>query len=111
MVRSGCLGDGGGSRVAAMALCAGLAVSTAAMASGGAENALLVIDPTNAASLYVGNYYKNARNIPDSNVLYLTSGAASYQQWVNTDQQAFLGTLTQRVIDDHIDYVVIAPTS
>jgi hypothetical protein len=118
MVRSAFLGRRAGARVVAKAgvLCSGaaaaLVASLPAYASGGAENALLVIDPSNAVSLYVGNYYKNARNIPDSNVLYLTPGAAAnYQEWVNTNQAAFLATLQQRVISDHIDYVVIAPSS
>jgi hypothetical protein len=82
-----------------------------AWAGGGPENALLVIDPTNAVSMYVGNYYKNARGIPDSNVLYLTSSAGSYQQWVTVNQAAFRDTLIQRGIEDHIDYVVVAPLS
>ena len=42
-------------------------------AGGGAENVLLLIDPLSADSKYVGNYYKQARNIPDRNVLYLTA--------------------------------------
>ncbi len=125
MIRSRCLSDGvggaggaggvGGASLRVRAVSALLAAAGAcfpALGSGSGENALLVIDPTNAASMYVGNYYKNARNIPDSNVLYLTaSGASDYQQWVGSIQQAFLATLDQRAIADHIDYVVLAPSN
>jgi hypothetical protein len=80
-----------------------------ALAGGTSENALLIIDPTDANSLYVGNYYKNARNLPDSNVLYMRAAAPGYSAFVSTIQAGFWGTLTQRGIRDHVDYVVLAP--
>lgn len=88
-----------------------LIASTSALAGGSAENAILVIDPTDATSMYVGNYYKNARNIPDANVMYLRTASASHNSFVETTQAAFNGTLRQRNLGDHADYVVLAPQS
>src|ERR1700743_2669565 len=86
-----------------------LFLSTVIRAGGSAENVVLIIDPTDATSLYVGNYYKNSRDIPDSNVLYLRSGAPSYDEFITTVEIGFSGSLAQRNILDHIDYVVLAP--
>lgn len=98
-----------GSKAWALGACAGLALACGAMAGGGPENVLIIIDPTSPESLYLGNYYKNARNIPDSNVLYIDPDAANYPAFGATQVPGFLGTLTQRRLDDHIDYVVVAP--
>jgi uncharacterized protein (TIGR03790 family) len=89
---------------AALVACAG-----GAWAGGTAENALVIIDPTDRVSMQVGNAYIAARNIPAANVLYLRSAAANYAEFVSGNQAAFLATLGQRGIGDHIDYVVLAP--
>ncbi len=97
----------------ARAVCAGVIVALAAcgaQAGGTPENILLIIDPATPASLHIGNYYKNARNIPDSNVLYMRPGAANYTEFKAQNQAAFLDTLAQRAIASQIDYVVIAAT-
>ncbi|MBC7771842.1 MAG: TIGR03790 family protein, partial [Pyrinomonadaceae bacterium] len=86
-----------------------LIAGAAALAGGGPENAVLIIDPTNPVSMHVGNYYKNARNIPDANVLYVRSAAANYGAFVNTNQAAFIDSLSQRGLANHADYVVLAP--
>ncbi|MGD9688185.1 MAG: TIGR03790 family protein [Phycisphaerales bacterium] len=91
---------------AAIAVCAG----SAAHAGGTPENILLIIDPTVPASLHIGAYYKQARQIPDSHVLYMRSEAASYAEFRDQIQQAFSGTLAHRGIASKIDYVVLAPT-
>ena len=80
-----------------------------ARAGGGAENALLIIDPTSPVSLHLGNYYKSVRNIPDANVLYLDPDAVNYPAFVATQLPGFLGNLAQRRIEDHIDFVVVTP--
>ncbi len=80
-----------------------------ASAGGTAENILLIINPTDPDSLYVGNYYKNARGIPDENVLYLSSDSPNYGTFVNDQVAALLGTIDNRDLMDHIDYVVLAP--
>lgn len=92
---------------AAIALAAGAAAP--ALAGGSPEHALLVIDPNSAVSLYVGNYYKKARNIPDANVLYLDPDASAYVPWTQTQLEGFLGQLAQRRIDGQIDYVIVTP--
>src|SRR5262245_17904694 len=78
-------------------------------AGGTPENILLIIDPASPTSLYIGNYYKNARNIPDSNVLYLRAAGANYADFRSLTQTAFQDLLTQRGIAQQIDYVVLAP--
>lgn len=59
--------------------------------------------------MYVGNYYKSARSIPDANVLYLSSDAPNYVTFVDDQVASLLGTLENRDLWDHIDYVVLAP--
>lgn len=78
-------------------------------AGGTPENAFLIVDPTNAQSLYVANYYKDARDIPDANVLYLAPTPATYAAFAASTLPAFVGTLASRELEDHIDYVVIPP--
>lgn len=93
----------------AAALTVVFALAPFARAGGTPENAILIIDPTDATSMYVGNYYRNARNIPDTNVLYLRSASASYASFVATNQSAFIDTIAQRGLTDHADYAVLAP--
>ncbi|MGE3106759.1 MAG: hypothetical protein AB7G11_13140 [Phycisphaerales bacterium] len=88
---------------------AALLASASAFAGGTPENAMLIIDPGNAQSMRIGNYYKNARNIPDSNVLYIDSAALNYPAFVATNRVAFNDALTNRGLADHLDYAVVAP--
>lgn len=92
------------------ALVAAMSPGAVALANGSAENILLIIDPTNPVSLHIGNHYKQARNIPDSNVLYMRVAANNYTDFKAIIQPAFADTLTQRGIGPLIDYVVLAPT-
>ncbi len=94
----------------ALALAAGAAAPSSALA-GTPENALLIIDPTNPVSLRVGNHYKTVRNIPDSHVLYMSSWATNWAEWIASTRLAFQDTLTQREIGPSIDYVILAPTT
>ncbi len=86
-----------------------LALTPAGFAGGSGESAVLIVDPSNAESMYVANYYKAMRGIPDANVLYMRPGAASYTQFVAENLPGFLGSLANRGIEDHIDFVVIPP--
>ncbi len=86
-----------------------LASAATAHAGGGPENLLIIIDPSNANSMYVGNYYAQKRNVPPANILYLDPEAANYAEFVNGNQQGFLGTLAGRLIRDHIDFVLVTP--
>ena len=81
----------------------------AAFAGGTPENMLVIIDPTNADSLYIGNYYKNARDIPDANVIYMAPGASNYTTFVEKNLPALFGSLANQGIEDHIDYIVVMP--
>lgn len=84
-------------------------LTTIVRAGGGPENLLLIIDPSNAESLYLGNYYKNARNVPDSNVFYMNPYANDYATFASQNLAAFFGELDNRGITGHIDYVLIPP--
>lgn len=97
-----------GTSVCAGMMIAGLAGS--AMAGGGPENVLVIINPANAESMYLGHYYQQARNIPASNVLYIDPAATNYAALVgvNGNIDGVLGKLANSRLTDHIDYIVIA---
>lgn len=78
-----------------------------AHAGGSGESAFLIVDPSNPESLHVANHYLAARAIPPANVLYMTPGAATYASQAAVQVEGFLGTLTGRRLEDHIDQVVI----
>lgn len=80
-----------------------------ATADGGPENALLIIDPTDADSLYLGHRYAAARAIPAGNVLYMPPAAADYAAWAGFQRHAVTGTLAARGLD-HVDHIVLAPS-
>ncbi len=102
----GCFGRG--SWPATGAMIAGMLVAPA-HGGGSPERTLLIIDPSNPTSLYLGNYYKHARNIPDSHVLYMQPGAFDFQEFRDQNIPALLGTMAHRGIDESVDVVVIAP--
>lgn len=93
------------------ALIAAAAISGNSYGAGTGENAVLVIDPTDPVSLRIGNHYKHLRRIPDTNVLYLRSEATGYTSFVNTMIPTLLAHLAQRGVDDHIDFIILAPSS
>ena len=90
-------------------LLASLAGAAPALAGGGPENALLIVNPQSAESMYVANYYRNARNLPESNLLYMAGDAASYNAWTSVQLPGFTGNLVQTRVNDHIDYVIVTP--
>ena len=99
-------------RRALVAACATASVALAAapaLAGGTGNNVLIIIDPSSADSLYVGNYYKIARNVPDRNVLYIAPAAANYSTFVGANLDGLFGTLNQRQIGSNIDYIVVTP--
>ena len=79
-----------------------------AAGGGGPENTLVIIDPGDPDSTYLGNYYISARLIPPRNVMYVGQEAADYSTFVNHQLEAVLGEVSNRGIEDHIDYVVLA---
>lgn len=86
-----------------------LATGQAALADGDGENVLLIINPMDKDSLLIGNYYRLRRDIPERNVLYLVPASANYAQFADENVNAVLGTLANRQLDDHIDFVVVTP--
>ena len=97
-----------GARGASALAAATLSLAQSAFAGGSPENALLIIDPSRIDSMHVGNYYRKARDIPDSNVLYMNPGAPDYVAFTQRNIPALLGRLQSSGIADHIDYIIIA---
>jgi uncharacterized protein (TIGR03790 family) len=83
------------------------AVASSAYAGGSPENALLIVDPTNPESLYVANYYRHKRDIPDANVIYMSPTPGSYAQFTASTLDGFRGMLENLRIGDHVDYVLL----
>jgi len=89
-----------------------LATTCATVLAGGTpENAVLLVDPTNPVSLQVANRYRTLRDIPDRNVIYVAPNTGSYASFVSSQRAAFLGTLDQLGIADHVDYVILSAGS
>lgn len=91
---------------------AALALATLAAlsrAGGSPENVILIVDPRSASALEVANHYRHVRGVPDRNVIYLAPNPGSYATWRDSVRPAFLGALVNAGIDDHVDYVVLAP--
>jgi hypothetical protein len=93
-----------------LAAAAGLALTTTALAGGGPDNVLLLIDPSDPDSLHIGNAYADARGLPEGSVLYMRPWAGNHQDFVDQNLEALFGELEQRGIGDRIDYILIAPT-
>ncbi len=89
-------------------------VAVGALALGGSalgtpESLVLILDPTNAESMYVGNYYKQARGVPDANVIYMTPGAVDFAAFAAFNIPALQATIAARGIEAQADYIVIMP--
>lgn len=99
---------GFGRKAAALVMAGGCAT---ALAGGGGESAILIIDPNDPVSVRLGHYYKNARQIPDRNVIYMAPGAADHTAFRATNLPALSGHIEGAGIADHADYVLIAPST
>jgi len=99
----------GGLRAAFASVLVVWAAAVQATAGGTPENALLIIDPSRPDAMYVGNYYRNVRRIPERNVLYFDPGAPDYVAFAANNLPAVSGTLANQRIEDHIDYIILAP--
>ena len=80
-----------------------------ALAGGGPENLIMVVDPSNPTALHAANYYRDARNVPTFNTLPIEPGADNYTNFAAVNIPALLGTIDQRNIDDHTDFVLVMP--
>ncbi|MGE3181467.1 MAG: hypothetical protein AB7N71_07550 [Phycisphaerae bacterium] len=90
-----------------LTLCAAASVT---WAGGTGNNALLIVDPTNADALFFANYYRAARSIPVSNILYIAPGAFDFDEFAETNIVALQATVQQRQIADHVDFVIVMPS-
>ena len=90
-----------------LAVMALVASAHVALAGGGPQNVLLVVDPMDGDALQVANHYQAARGIPSSNVLYLNPTAADYRAFVEGPRAAVLEKLRQPGVVGHIDYIVV----
>lgn len=99
-------------RASAVGVAGLLSLCGTAVAGGSPENVLILVNPASQESMYLANYYRAKRNIPESNVLYIDPGAADYGAFAgsNGSLDGVLGTLRNRGIADHIDYIVVAAT-
>jgi hypothetical protein len=81
-----------------------------ALAGGTPENILVIANPASAESMYLANYYKAARNIPEANMLYMRPTASNYGAFAGPGGNiaALMGQLANARLGDHIDYIVIA---
>jgi hypothetical protein len=87
-----------------------VAASGTVWAGGTPEHALIIVDPTNPDSMYLANYYHQQRDIPLENFLYMVPGASNYAAFIDDNLGALAGQVALKQIDDHIDYIILAPT-
>lgn len=87
------------------------ALAGTASAGGTGESVLIIANPLSHDALAAANYYKAARDVPDTNVLYIDPAAINFSTFAEINLPAFLGTLSQRSIADHIDMVLVMPGS
>jgi hypothetical protein len=76
------------------------------LGGGGPENVLLVVQPEDPESLFVANYYRHIRNIPDENVVYIRSTSV-YADFTDLHEPGILGSIINRGLMDHIDFIVV----
>lgn len=81
----------------------------AAMGGGSADNVMLIVDPTDAESMYVANYYRAARGVPDENILYIKPHTNGYATFAASNSIGFQGELLNRDVRDHVDYILLMP--
>jgi len=84
--------------------------STAALAGGGPEGVLLVVNPQSMASLTIANHYARLRQIPPENLLYLPWQPDAQTTDIDTFRRQILipvlQTIEQRRLAEQIDYVI-----
>lgn len=83
----------------------GSLLTTPALA-GGPDNALLIVDPARPESMYVANYYQNARNIPAQNIIYMNPLATNFATFADINAKAIFGVLDNRRLRDHADFLI-----
>jgi uncharacterized protein (TIGR03790 family) len=87
-----------------------LVPAASALAGGTPENALIVVNPDKPVSLYIGHYYAAARNVPPENIVYFNPHAGNgFDEFKDVKVPMFYGAMVNHDIEDHIDYVLVAP--
>jgi hypothetical protein len=74
---------------------------------GQSHEALVLVNPNSAESLYVSNYYSGARGIPTSGLGYFDPAATGFNNFVAVCKPALLGTLANHRNRESIDYVIL----
>lgn len=86
-----------------------LSVHHAATAGGSPERSVLLIDPADPDSLYLGQAYARLRQLPANRMIYMRPGAAGFEALVDFQGRALAGELAARGIADEVDAILIAP--
>jgi hypothetical protein len=91
-------------------LALGAALPLSALAGGGGENLLLIVNPADEPSLRIANAYAEIRQIPDNNVMFISPGTGiPILLWSSSFQTLYLDPildgLTARGIAGQIDYI------
>ncbi|MHB1157651.1 MAG: TIGR03790 family protein [Phycisphaerales bacterium] len=102
-------------RSCVLALFVALTLSSAALAGGGGENMILVVNPNDENSLRIANAYAQLRSIPDSNIIFdiapPVSGGYAYtslsKQQVKDLYITPLANIIQQRGLTHIDYISV----
>ncbi len=82
----------------------------AAFAGGGPRNVLLVINRASESSRAIGNYYKNARNIPQSNICFITcttEEVVSREDFETSIREPIRHFIVNNNLESRIDYIVV----
>lgn len=81
-----------------------------AIAGGGGENVVLVINADSASSKMLGNYYIQGRQIPSRNVIYLNGvpdrEVAGWKVFRNSVLEPLLAEMNRRGLTGHADYII-----
>lgn len=93
------------------ALASGVVAALAGSAWGGGsgENVVIVVDPLNAESMYVANYYREIRGVPEANVLCFAPGADDYRAFASWNLGVLASMIEERGIAGQADYILLVP--
>ncbi len=84
---------------------------TPADGGGSGENVILLVDPSNPDALRLANHYRDARGVPEANLLYMSPDGETFQELAANQIEGFVGTLAARGALDRASYVLVLPTS
>ena len=82
-------------------------LASTGLARAQAHEALIIVNPNDAESLYVSNYYANARGVPSTGLTYFDPDPTGYADFIATRVPAVLGTIANHRNQESIDYLVL----